>query len=127
MNWSAEDIEKRFLNGKLGAIALPPEGVPSAFVHVEELLGLKWIESETSATGLAPTMGVQPPCPGGKSPSNTWSYGYLYIRMRESGLAGPSILFWQQERGHGTVCFRDNPELVACVREVAAQEPEPVL
>lgn len=58
MNWSAKDIEKRFLNGKLSALALSPESVLSAFVRVEKLLGLKWIESETSAKGLAPTMGV---------------------------------------------------------------------
>lgn len=59
MNWSAEDIEKRFLSGKLSALAPSPETVLSAFARVERLLGLTWIESETaSAKGLAPTMGV---------------------------------------------------------------------
>jgi hypothetical protein len=36
------------------------------------------------------------------------------------------ILFGQQERGHGAVRFRDNPQLVASVGAVGAQEPEPV-
>jgi hypothetical protein len=58
VNWSAEDIEKRFLNGKLDALAISPATVVSAFARVEHLLGSNWIESETSATGLAPTMGV---------------------------------------------------------------------
>ena len=38
----------------------------------------------------------------------------------------PSILSWQQ-KGHGAVLFRDNPEYVASVCAVDAQEPEPVL
>jgi len=58
VNWSAEDIEKGFLNGKLDALALSPETVVSAFDRVEKLLGPKWISSETSATGIAPAMGV---------------------------------------------------------------------
>ena len=58
MGWSAEVIEKRFLKGNWRALALSPEIVVSAFARVERQLGLKWIETEASATGLAPTMGV---------------------------------------------------------------------
>src|SRR6266404_5499195 len=37
------------------------------------------------------------------------------------------VFFGQQKRGHRTVRFRDNPQLVASVCAVGAQEPEPVL
>src|SRR6266566_1705520 len=37
------------------------------------------------------------------------------------------ILFGQQERGYGAVRFRDNPQLVASVCAIGAQEPESVL
>src|SRR6266480_5237661 len=37
------------------------------------------------------------------------------------------IFFGQQERGYGAVRFRDNPQLVASLCAVGAQEPEPVL
>jgi len=37
------------------------------------------------------------------------------------------IFFGQQERGYGAVRFGDNPQLVAGVCAIGAQEPEPVL
>jgi hypothetical protein len=58
VNWSIEDIERKCLNGTMNTLALSPEAVVSAFDRAEKLLGPQWIKSETSATGLAPTMGV---------------------------------------------------------------------
>jgi len=39
-------------------------------------------------------------------------------------LTDPVNTPYAPERGHRAVCFRDNPQLVACVCEVTAQEPE---
>jgi len=46
--------------------------------------------------------------------------------VKAAGLALGLVFFGQQE-GHGAIGFRDNPQLVASVCAVSAQEPEPVL
>src|SRR5438128_1235715 len=48
---------------------------------------------------------------------------FLLLFSKSFGL----IFFGQQERGHGAVRFRDNPQLVASLCAVGAQEPETVL
>jgi hypothetical protein len=58
VGWSAEDIEKKLLKGRLDSLALSHKNVVSAFNRVEKLLGPEWIKSETSATGLFSVMGV---------------------------------------------------------------------
>src|ERR1700730_6601633 len=51
---------------------------------------------------------------------------FLFVSFFSASCLG-LIFFGQQERGHRAVGLRDNPQLVASVCAIGAQEPEPVL
>ncbi len=58
MSWSIEDIENNLLLGKIDVLALAPESVVAAVNRVEDVLGPKWIASDTSAKGIAPALRI---------------------------------------------------------------------
>ena len=56
-----------------------------------------------------------------------WLYATRKLAPAPARAAFGLVFFGQQERGYGAVRFRDNPQLVASVCAVGAQEPETLL